>query len=122
MDARGALSFAQEGDHIPFSVKRFFLLHDLAPGATRGGHAHRGQHQLLIMTAGAADVTVDDGKTRTAIRLERPDRALYAPPMLWLDLNDFTPDATCLVLASDFYSESDYIRDHGEFIRLTSES
>ena len=52
-DPRGALTFGQQGDHIPFPVKRFFALYGVAPGATRGGHAHRAQHQLLVMLAGA---------------------------------------------------------------------
>src|SRR6185312_16425208 len=115
-DARGALIFAQEGDHIPFPVKRFFALYRVAPGASRGGHAHRAQHQLLAMLAGAATVIVDDGKTRTPLRLDRPSLALHAPPMLWLDLEDFSADAVCMVLTSDVYSESDYIRDRAEFL------
>jgi len=117
-DPRGALTFAQQGDHIPFAVKRFFALYGVAPGASRGGHAHRAQHQLLVLLAGAATVTVDDGKTRTPIRLDRPNLALHAPPMLWLDLDGFSPGAICMVLTSDVYAESDYIRDRAEFLKL----
>lgn len=117
-DPRGALTFAQQGDHIPFAVKRFFALYGVAPGASRGGHAHRAQHQLLVLLAGAATVTVDDGKTRTPIRLDRPNLALHAPPMLWLDLDGFSPGAICMVLTSDVYAKSDYIRDRAEFLKL----
>jgi len=118
-DARGALTFAQQGDHIPFAVKRFFALYDLAKGTHRGGHAHRQQHQFLVMLAGASTITVDDGNTRTPVRLDRPNLALYAPPMLWLDLAEFTPGAICMVLTSDVYAESDYIRDRNTFLELT---
>jgi len=118
-DGRGALTFAQEPDQIPFPVKRFFALYKLAEGTHRGGHAHRAQHQFLVMLAGAVTITVDDGKTRTPLRLDRPNLALHAPPMLWLDLDDFTADAVCMVLTSDVYSESDYIRDRTEFLKLT---
>ena len=31
---------------------------------------------------------------------------------------DFSPDAVLLVLASDFYDESDYIRNYDEFLKL----
>jgi len=117
-DPRGALTFAQQGDHIPFAVKRFFALYGVAPDASRGGHAHRAQHQLLVLLAGAATVTVDDGKNRTPIRLDRPNLALHAPPMLWLDLDGFSPGAICMVLTSDVYAESDYIRDRAEFLKL----
>ena len=118
-DSRGALTFAQQGEHIPFPVKRFFALYGVAAGASRGGHAHRAQHQFLVMLAGVATVTVDDGKTRTPVRLDRPNLALHVPPMLWLDLDSFSPDAVCMVLTSDVYAESDYIRDRAEFLKLT---
>lgn len=119
-DARGGLLFGQTPDHIPFPIKRFFVLYDPAPGASRGGHAHRVQHQFLVMLTGSVTVTVDDGQNRTAVRLYRPNLALHVPPMLWLDLDDFSPDAVCMVLTSDLYSESDYIRDRTEFLKLTS--
>jgi dTDP-4-dehydrorhamnose 3,5-epimerase-like enzyme len=118
-DARGALVFAQRSDHIPFTVRRFFALHHIPEGSSRGGHAHRAQHQFLLMLAGQARVTVDDGQDRTDVLLDRPNLALYAPPMLWLELCDFSGDAVCLVLTSDVYSEADYIRDRAEFLRLT---
>ena len=118
-DERGALLFGQVPDHIPFPVRRFFVLHALPPGTSRGGHAHHEQHQFLVMLAGAVTVTVDDGKARTPVRLDRPNLGLHVPPMLWLDLGDFTPGAICMVLASDVYAESDYVRDRGTFLELT---
>jgi dTDP-4-dehydrorhamnose 3,5-epimerase-like enzyme len=118
-DSRGALTFAQQGDHIPFSVKRFFALYGVPPGSSRGGHAHRAQHQFLIMLVGGATITVDDGETKSSVRLDRPSLALHAPPMLWLELDDFSDAAVCMVLTSDVYSESDYIRDRVEFLKLT---
>ncbi len=120
-DARGSLTFGQDGDHVPFAVKRFFLIRDVPPGASRGGHAHRAQHQLLMMPAGAVTITVHDGRDQTMVRIDRPDLALYAPPMLWLDLTNVTAGAVCLVLASDVYEEMDYIRDRDEFFALTKE-
>jgi dTDP-4-dehydrorhamnose 3,5-epimerase-like enzyme len=118
-DMRGSLTFAQQGDHIPFAVKRFFAIYGLTEGISRGGHAHRVQHQFLVMLAGKAVVTVDNGVTRTPVTLDRPDRALYAPPMLWLELNDFSKGAVCMVLVSDLYAEADYIRDRDEFLRFS---
>jgi hypothetical protein len=119
LDARGALTFAQQGDQIPFPVQRFFALYGLPPGASRGGHAHRAQHQFLVMLAGSAAITVDDGRTRTAVLLDRPNLALHAPPLLWLELDQFSSGAVCMVLTSDLYAESDYIRDRAEFLELT---
>ena len=117
-DARGLLTFGQEGDHIPFAVKRFFALYGMTDGARRGGHAHHQQHQFLVMLAGGATITVDNGERRIPVRLERPNLGLYVPPMLWLELEDFTPGAVCMVLASGLYLESDYIRDRETFLNL----
>ena len=117
-DARGSMVFAQQPDHIPFEVKRFFAIHGVAAGASRGGHAHRVQHQLLVVLTGKVTVTIDDGVTRTAVVLDRPNFALYAPPMLWLELEGFSEGAVCMVLTSDRYAESDYIRDRAEFLQL----
>ena len=84
----------------------------------RGGHAHRAQHQLLMLTAGACTVSIDNGESVSSVRLDRPNHLLYAPPMLWLDLANFSSGAVCQVLASGIYDEADYIRDQAEFCRL----
>jgi hypothetical protein len=117
-DQRGALVFGQEGDHVPFPVKRFFTVFNVAPGATRADHAHRKQHQFLLMPAGAATAIIEDGENIATVRLDRPNLALHSPPMLWVTLKDFTPGAVCLVLSSGVYDESDYIRDRDTFLRL----
>ena len=36
--------------------------------------------------------------------------------MIWRELKNFSQDAVCLVLASDFYKEDDYIRDYDKFL------
>lgn len=116
-DPRGVLLFAQQPDQIPFTPKRVFVIYPEGD-AQRGAHAHRAQHQFLVMLAGSALVTVDNGVSRVKVALDRPTLALHAPPMLWLELDDFTTAAVCMVLTSDVYSESDYIRDRAEFLRL----
>jgi dTDP-4-dehydrorhamnose 3,5-epimerase-like enzyme len=121
VDARGALMFAQQGHHVPFPVQRLFAIYNVAEGSSRGGHAHRAQHQLLMMVAGKVTITIDDGVTSSRVLLDRPNLALYVPPMLWLELDDFSQDAVCVVLVSDVYSEADYIRDRDEFLRLSGE-
>lgn len=118
-DPRGLLTFAQ-GANLPFAVKRLFVLYGLAPDVERGGHAHKAQHQLLFMMSGSARITVDNGRARDTVLLDRPSRALHVPPMLWLDLADFTSGAVCAVLASDVYDEDDYIRDRDHFQRLVA--
>lgn len=119
-DDRGSLGFVEAGQHLPFQPRRVFYLYDIAQDAHRGGHAHRVQHQFLIMLVGCCRVTIDDGRRRQDVFLENPSQGLHVPPMLWLDLNDFSPNAVCLVLSSDVYDESDYIRDLEQFRRLVT--
>jgi hypothetical protein len=71
------------------------------------------------MLTGQATVIVDDGFARTPIKLDRPNLAIYAPPLLWLELVEFSAQAVCIVLTSDVFSEADYIRNRAEFLQLT---
>jgi hypothetical protein len=117
-DNRGSLGFAQQGDQIPFPVKRIFYIYNIPQDASRAGHAHRAQHQYLIMLAGSCHVKIDDGIDRAAVLLNSPQVALYAPPLMWLDIDGFSTGSICLVLTSDVYDERDYVRDYAEFRRL----
>jgi hypothetical protein len=117
-DDRGWLLVAEEEAQVPFDIRRIFVLHSLPEGANRGHHAHREQHQFLMMLSGGCEVIVDDGRLRHSVRLESCSRALYAPPMLWLELRDFQPSSICAVLVSGQYDEADYIRDRTEYQRL----
>jgi dTDP-4-dehydrorhamnose 3,5-epimerase-like enzyme len=115
VDPRGRLMFAEEGPHIPFPVKRLFAIYDVPKGVARGGHAHRVQQQLLMMYGGECEIVVDDGHERSIERLSRPTEGLYVPAGLWIELRGFTSGAVCVVLSSDVYDETDYIRDYDAF-------
>lgn len=103
---------------IPFDVKRVFYLYDIPGGESRGAHAHKMCHQFLIAASGAFEVLLDDGKTKRQILLNRPDRGLHIPPGIWASENNFSSGAICLVLASELYSEADYIREYSDFLKL----
>lgn len=119
-DHRGSLVFAQEGDQIPFPVKRVFYIYGIPQGSSRAGHAHREQHQYLMMLSGTCRVRLDEGLDHAAVSLDSPQVALYAPPMTWLDIDGFSAGSICLVLTSDLYDERDYVRDYAEFKRLAA--
>ncbi len=117
-DARGALSFVEGGSaQLPFDIARVFYMYDLAPGATRGAHAHHLASVALFMLSGACRVLLDDGKRRERVTLDRPQRGLLVGPRIWHTLEDFAPHAVCLVLASHRYDEADYMRDYAGFRR-----
>jgi oxalate decarboxylase/phosphoglucose isomerase-like protein (cupin superfamily) len=100
---------------LPFDIKRIYYLYDIPGGESRGAHAHRELQQLIVAASGSFDVTIDDGKTRKTVNLSRPYLGLYMPSGLWRELYNFSSGAICLVLASQKYNESDYIRDYSTF-------
>ena len=119
-DARGVLSFGQIGTQLPFTPLRFFTISDVTPGASRGEHAHRELLQLFLCLRGSFRMTIEDGTHRDVLRLDSQAVGLYVPERTWTILENFTPDAFVLVLASGTYSEADYIRDKDEFAAITS--
>jgi len=118
-DERGSLTFIEGGRNIPFEIKRVFYLYGIPGNIIRGNHAHRTLQQILIAISGTFDVMLNDGYKEERIWLNHPNRGLYIPPMTWCEISNFSHDAVCLVLASDFYDETDYIRDFNLFLADT---
>ena len=115
-DPRGNLTFIESERHLPFDIKRVFYLYDVPTGEDRGAHAHRKLHQFLICLSGSFDVALDDGFKKDTIHLNRPWIGLHIPPMIWASEINFDPGSVCLVMASEYFEEADYIRDYSEFI------
>ena len=107
---------------IPFSIKRVFYLYDIPGGESRGAHAHKNCHQLLIAASGAFEVELDDGSSKKTILLNRPYNSVHIPPGIWASEKNFSSGAICLVLASDLYNENDYIRNYDEFIKYRNDT
>lgn len=120
-DMRGSLTFAEIGQYLPFTPKRYFLVYDVPSREVRGEHAHRELHQFLVCVKGSCAVMVDDGKVREEYQLNTPGLAVHIPPMVWGVQYKYSPDAVLLVLASDKYDPSDYIRDYEEFLRAVGQ-
>ena len=114
-DHRGNLTFVEGGRHVGFDIKRVYYLYDVPGGEVRGGHAHRHIEQVIIAASGSFDVVLDDGVKRARFMLNRSYYGLFVPTMVWRELENFSSGSVCLVLASDHYSEDDYIRDLHEF-------
>jgi len=116
-DIRGNLTFAEYPGLLPFEIKRFFMIFDVPNKHVRGEHAHKELHELLICVYGNCSIVVDNGENRHEVTLERPTIGLYIPPMNWVTLYKFSPNAVLLSLASDIYKAEDYIRDYDEYLK-----
>ncbi len=114
-DPRGNLTFAQTPDHVPFDIARAYWLYDVPADAERGGHGHVSLQQLIVALGGSFTVNLFDGYRWKKVLLNRPYKALYIPSGIWRTLDDFTSGSVCLVLASEPYSEDEYIRDFDKF-------
>lgn len=116
-DSRGNLTFVEGGKQIPFDIQRVYYLYDVPGGAERGGHAHKGLHQLIIAMSGSFDVVLDDGSNKKRVHLNRSYNGLYVCPMIWREIDNFSSGSVLMVLASNKYDEADYYRDYAEFIQ-----
>lgn len=115
----GMLSVAECGKQIPFDIKRVYYIYDLNDKeALRGMHAHKHNQQVIFCINGAFTLTLDDGSRQQEIRLDCPHEGVYMDTGVWHAMKDFSENCILLVLASDLYDASDYIRDYEEFKRF----
>ncbi|HWV18542.1 MAG TPA: FdtA/QdtA family cupin domain-containing protein [Rhodocyclaceae bacterium] len=121
-DPRGNLTFVEGGEHIPFDIRRVYYLYDVPGGSERGSHAHRNLHQFVVAMSGSFDVVLEDGERQRRFHMNRSYYGLYICPMMWRTLDNFSSGAVCMVLASEKYQESDYIRDHARFLKLAKDA
>ena len=116
-DPRGNLTFIESNRHVPFEIKRAFYLYDVPGGAWRGGHAHKEMQQLMVAISGSFDIVLDDGDAKERLHLNRSYHGLYIRPMVWREMNNFSSNSVCLVLASTLYDETDYYYDYDAFLQ-----
>ena len=116
-DERGILISLEENKNIPFDIKRCYYMYNTQPGVSRGHHAHKSLEQVLVCVSGECKILLDDGKTRETVVLDRPNKGLYLSHLIWREMFDFSEDAVLMVLASQLYDESDYIRSYDEFLQ-----
>lgn len=119
---KGDICVVENGLTVPFDIKRMYYLYDVPADAVRGGHAHKNLYQLLVAAAGSFRVNLDDGQEKKSIYLNRPYQALLIKPGIWREVDDFSSGSVCMVLASELYDESDYIRRYQDFQAFTHQS
>tara|TARA_Y100000588_G_scaffold384679_1_gene476485 strand:+ start:249 stop:668 length:420 start_codon:yes stop_codon:yes gene_type:complete len=112
---RGKLSVIEKSI-IPFEIKRVYYLYDVPSDSFRGGHAHKNLFQFMIALSGSFEVKIDDGSNNTKVMLNKPNQGLLIPSGIWREMDNFSAGSVCLVLASEFFDESDYFRDYNTFL------
>lgn len=117
-DERGSLVSIEQDKDVFFNIKRVAHIFDAKHGVTRGKHCHLVTKQLLVAVCGSCKVTLDNGINKIVYELNKPDIGLFQDALIWGEMHDFSEDCVLLVLASDYFDESDYIRDYSEFLEL----
>ena len=119
-DDRGQLVAIEEMKDLPFDIKRVYYIYDTLTDVVRGHHAHKCLKQVLLCVHGSCKIHLDNGHETAEVLLDKPNEGLYIENDMWREMYDFTPDAVLLVLASEYYDESDYIRNYDEFKKFVA--
>lgn len=115
----GNLVIGEAEKNIPFKIKRIYFINNLFnKKSQRGLHAHKKLEQIIFCVNGHFTLQLDDGKIKQNILMNDPYYGVRLGPLLWHHMTKFSSDCVILVLASDYFKESDYIRDYGEFKKL----
>jgi len=105
-DTRGNLTVIEKV--IPFDIKRLFYIYGVDE-SVRGGHRHKTTVQAAICLKGSCQILNNDGEKEKRYILDQPNKCLILEPKDWHVMDNFTPDAILMVLASEFFDANDYI-------------
>lgn len=119
-DERGSLVAMEAHKTVPFGVKRVYYIFGTQEGVSRGFHAHRALQQVAVCVTGKCRMVLDDGHQREDVWLDSPTKGLLIGDLVWREMHDFSPDCVLLVLASELYDETDYIRSYDDFKKVLS--
>ncbi|MBW9243815.1 sugar 3,4-ketoisomerase [Pseudomonas paracarnis] len=120
-DERGSLVALETDRAVPFEIKRVYYIYRTAENVSRGFHAHRNLKQVAICVAGRCRMVIDNGYVREDTWLDCPTKGLLIESMVWREMHDFSPDCVLLVLASEHFDESDYIRNYETFLEAATQ-
>ena len=121
IDERGNLTFIEEGNHIPFDIKRTYWIYDVPGGEFRGSHAFKETEELIVALSGSFDIVLNDGKEEKKYTLNRSYYGLYVPKLTWRKIENFSTNSLALVLCSTKFNKEDYVRDFKIFTSAINE-
>jgi hypothetical protein len=120
-DARGNLSFFENHNQLPFTIKRVEYFYDIPGGAKFDGYACKDQQEVIVALSGSFDVVVHNGVEKKYVTLNRSYLGLYVPAMVWRQVKNFSTNSLALVVTNSFYNEADCVRNFKDFMRLINE-
>lgn len=115
---RGGLCFAEAKRNIPFAIRRAYWIFNVPSKEQRGNHAHKKTEQVLFCLQGSIKIELDNGVHKDSIILDKPNIGIFLGRMLWHKMDNFKKNTILLILASEFFKETDYIRDYNTFKKL----
>lgn len=116
-DERGKLVVIEGEKDIPFEIKRIFYIYGMDKEVIRGLHSNKKSEFVIINVGGSAKVRLHDGKKEMVIELDRPNKGVYIPKLMWKEMYDFSEECIMLVISNQPYDNGEYIRDFDEFLR-----
>lgn len=111
----GYISVVEAQRLLPFQIKRVYWTYFTPHEVIRGNHAHKNLYQAIFAVSGEIEFKLIDrtGKEHN-VKLSKPNVGLVIPPIVWREIK-FSHSAVLLCLASEEFSEEDYIRDEDSF-------
>lgn len=119
-DERGSLVALEANISVPFDIKRVYYIFGTKEGVSRGFHAHRNLKQVAVCVTGSCRFVLDNGDQREEVVLDKSTTGLLINDLTWREMHDFSHDCVLMVLASEYYDESDYIRSYDEFLKVVN--
>lgn len=117
----GCLCILEVGRHIDWDIKRVYFINHLEGGVSvRGKHAHKELEQYIFCLQGSFMLDLDDGENKQSVNMWQDNIGIRLGPMLWHEMHSFSSGCVIMVVASEPYDESDYIRNYEEFKDLAS--
>ena len=118
----GKLSVAESDIDIPFKIKRVYYIYDFASNKSiRGYHAHKTLEQVLFCISGSFTLKLFDGINYYEEKMNKPNIGLFIGKYIWHTMHNFSDNCIILVLASEHFDETDYIRDFNNFKKIINE-
>jgi dTDP-4-dehydrorhamnose 3,5-epimerase-like enzyme len=115
-DTRGVLNAIELPEGLNFETKRIYYIMEVPTNSIRGAHAHKKLQQIFLALSGSFTLTVTDGKSTDKVCVSANSSGYYLPSGYWRELTEFEPNTICMVLASEHFDESDYIKEMNTYL------